>query len=154
MAITCGWCWTLLDFLTNISDCCRLQSRSPDTSCKGESQACWRGLGSCTIASLFMVVRIFLSPPWTRRYMLAFNIKRLRQRMHGSILDSHSAEAGFWARDVAVKMNVTTSLDFAVETRTTTFLSTKLLDHLRTLAGVISPFLNDGSRSRFLNTED
>jgi len=30
MAITCVWCWTLLDVLSNISDCPRLQNRFLD----------------------------------------------------------------------------------------------------------------------------
>jgi len=63
MAITCVWCWTLLDFLMNISDCPRLQNRSLDTSCKGQWHACWRKLRSYTIAVLFTVVSFFSSPP-------------------------------------------------------------------------------------------
>jgi len=64
MAITCVWCWTLLDH-TNISGYPRLENHSLNTSCKGQSHACWRSLGSCTIAVLFTVIRIFLHPPFT-----------------------------------------------------------------------------------------
>ena len=63
MVITCVWCWTLLDLPTTVSDSSRPQNLSLDTLCNGQSHACWRSLGSCTIAVLFTVVRIFLQHP-------------------------------------------------------------------------------------------